>query len=64
MLNDNNNTNNKKNNNNKKNRMHIRQSKVYLAAVGLNVPTTHWINSILGSLYDWWLIMLNNYFGG
>ena len=30
--------------------VHIRQGKVYLAAVGLNVPTSHWIRSILGSL--------------
>ena len=47
MLNNNNN-----NNNNNiiiiKFNMHIRQGKVYLAVVGLNVPTFHWIRSILG----------------
>ena len=35
--------------------MHIRQGKVYLAVVGLNVPTSHWIRSILV-----FLCVLNN----
>ena len=30
--------------------MHIRQGKVYLAVVGLNALTSHWIRDILGSL--------------
>ena len=51
VLNNNNNNDNNNNNNNNENHMHIRQGKLYLAAVGLNVPTTHWISSILGSLY-------------
>ena len=44
--------------------MHIRQGKVYLAAVGLNALTSHWIRYILGSLCvlnnnnNYWIIII------